>query len=121
MDRLGINRNTVREYWESYERSLNGGEWRVSREETFSLDLMQVILEVTLCILIAIFILVLFFCLAKKRKRNTMDTESMWMDLPTYDEVIREDMVEMKNLKDLPSYQDAVRKENETKVPLSTL
>ena len=45
----------------------------------------------------------------------------MWMDLPTYDEVIREDMVEMKNLKDLPSYQDAVRKENETKVPLSTL
>ena len=120
MDRLGINRNTVREYWESYERSLNGGEWRVSREETFSLELMQVMAP-TLCILIAIFILVLIFCLTKKRKRNTMDTERMWMDLPTYDEVIKLDMVEMKNLKDLPSYQDAVRKENETKVPLWTL
>ena len=112
MDPLDINRDRVRQYWESYERSLNGGEWRISTVQEFGLawsDTIQIILEVTLCILIAILLMVIYYCFAKKKKLHTMDTESMWVDPPTYDEF------ELENLKDLPSYQDAVRQENEKK------
>ena len=119
-DPLDYVRNRNKQYWESYERSLRGGEWRNSLNQTSGLhfdwsDIIQLILEVTLCILLALLLLVLYFCLNKRRRHHSADTENVWPDPPTYEDVIKKDNLELDSLEDLPTYLDAVKQESERK------
>lgn len=78
-------------------------------------EVTEIILEVTFCVLVAILILILYFCLTKKSKRAIDDSEKMVSGPPTYDDVITKERDELENLKDLPSYLDALRIEDEMK------
>ena len=85
----------------------------------FSLDswteVTEIILEVTFCILAVLLIILLYFCLTKKLKRAIDDSEKTVWGPPTYDDVIKKERDELENLKDLPSYLDALRIEDEMK------
>ena len=119
---MDINRNTINKYWESYEESLKGeqDQWRVIQEENYNhpsfykwTNITEIILEVTFCLLLAILIMILYFCINRKSKHHLEDSENSLSDPPAYDDVIKKDRDELANLKDLPSYLDALRIEDE--------
>merc|ERR1712141_570847 len=97
-------------WWDQIERQPS------SASHHFSLaswtEVTEIILEVTFCVLVAI----LIFCLTKKSKRAIDDSEKMVSGPPTYDDVITKERDELENLKDLPSYLDALRIEDEMKI-----
>merc|ERR1712179_273251 len=78
-DPLDYVRNRNKQYWESYERSLRGEEWDILNP-TSGLhfdrsDIIQLILEVTLCILLALLLLEL----------DSLE------DLPTYLDAVKQE------------------------------
>ena len=75
-------------------------------------DATEIILEVTLCILVALLIVILYFCMSKKNKGPIDDSEKTWSGPPTYDDVIKKERDELENL---PSYLDALKIEDEMK------
>ena len=75
-------------------------------------DATEIILEVTLCILVALLIVILYFCMSKKNKGPVDDSEKTWSGPPTYDDVIKKERDELENL---PSYLDALKIEDEMK------
>ena len=118
---MEINRDNIRKYWENYEMSRwDQIETQKSTYHHFSLaswtQVTEIILEVSLCLLLAILIVILYFCLSRKSKRPIVDSEKMVSGPPAYDDVIKEERDELENLKDLPSYLDAVRIEDEMKI-----
>ncbi len=78
-------------------------------------EVTEIILEVTLCLLLALLIIILYYCLSKKSKSPILDSEKVLAGPPTYDDVIMKERDELENLKDLPSYLDALRLEDELK------
>ena len=72
----------------------------------------QIILEVTLCILVALLIVLLIFCMRKKSKRHIEDFEKTLSGPPNYDDVIKKERDDLENL---PSYLDALKIEDEMK------
>merc|ERR1712066_221068 len=116
MDSLDVS---LKQYWKSWDGSLNGKEWQMSEEPELAVslydwsDVIEIILEMTLCLLLAILIVIVYYCINRQTKLNKVDEESVRSEPPTYEDVIKKDKDELENLKDLPSYLDAVRLESE--------
>ena len=135
MDSLDVS---LKDYWRSWDKSLTGKEWRSeggvkdywrwrvseqpeldSRYDWYDWsDVFEIFLEVTLCLLVAILFLIIYLCFNKKIKQNLVDTENVWPEPPTYEDVIKKDNDELENQTDLPSYVDAVRLETEVRTKL---
>ena len=116
---MDINTNHLKQYWESYEMR----RWdQIESQDTDASHLhfnfnrwtnvTEIILEVTLCLLVALLIVILYFCMRKKSKRCIDDSEKTLSGPPTYDDVIKKERDELENL---PSYLDALKIEDEMK------
>ena len=75
-------------------------------------EMTQIILEVTLCLLLVLLFIIIYFCTRQNSKRDLDDSEKMLSGPPTYDDVIKKERDDQENL---PSYLDALRIEDEMK------
>merc|ERR1712147_526182 len=117
INKMDLNTNSLRAYWENYERSLDGDPWDIfpDEEKAFGVqswtDILERLLEGLMVLIILILIVIILYCL-HRRKRGQVgdDLESGPAEKgpPGYEEVIEKEKAELECLKDLPSYQEAV-------------
>ena len=123
--------NSLRAYWENYERSLDGEPWGVLPDEddttAFGVDswtdILERLLEGFMVLIILILIVIILYCLHRRKRGQVgddLESGSAEKGPPGYEEVIEKEKAELECLKDLPSYQEAVSveisfSENESK------
>ena len=117
--KMDLNMNSLRAYWENYERSLDGEPWGVLLDEddtkAFGVDswtdILERLLEGFMVLIILILIVIILYC-RHRRKRgqvgDDLESGSAEKGPPGYEEVIEKEKAELECLKDLPSYQEAV-------------
>ena len=74
-------------------------------------DVVGLVLEIVLVFLIIVFVGVIFYCLDKRKASNNRDDDreaAAEVNPPKYEDVIKKDNDELENLKDLPSYLEAI-------------
>ena len=71
-------------------------------------DVSGLVLEAVLVFLIIILVGVTFYCLGKKKRNREEDKELGDPEPPNYEDVMKKDKEELENLKDLPSYLEAI-------------
>ena len=120
--KMDLNMNSLRAYWENYERSLDGAPWRVLLDEddtkAFGVDswtdILERLLEGFMVLIILILIVIILYCLHRRKRGqvgNDLEAGSVEKGPPGYEEVIEKEKAELECLKDLPSYQEAVSAE----------
>lgn len=128
---MDLNTNSLRAYWENYERSLDGEPWGILLDEddttAFGVeswtDMLERLLEGFMVLIILILIVIILYCLHRRKRGQVgddLESGSAEKGPPGYEEVIEKEKAELECLKDLPSYQDAVSveisfSENESK------
>ena len=116
MNSMAVDTESMRIYWENYQRSLDGDPldssdlFRDHLEEEWSYwaDVSGLVLEAVLVFLIIILVGVTFYCLGKKKRNRDEDKELGDPEPPNYEDVMKKDKEELENLKDLPSYLEAI-------------
>ena len=120
--KMDLNMNSLRAYWENYERSLDGEPWGVLLDEddtkAFGVDswtdILERLLEGFMVLIILILIVIILYCLHRRKRGqvgNDLEAGSVEKGPPGYEEVIEKEKAELECLKDLPSYQEAVSAE----------
>ena len=131
MSKMDLNTNSLRAYWENYERSLDGEPWGILLDEddttAFGVeswtDMLERLLEGFMVLIILILIVLILYCLHRRKRGQVgddLESGSAEKGPPGYEEVIEKEKAELECLKDLPSYQEAVSveisfSENESK------
>ena len=116
---MDLNTNSLRAYWENYERSLDGEPWGILLDEddttAFGLeswtDMLERLLEGFMVLIILILIVIILYCLHRRKRGQVgddLESGSAEKGPPGYEEVIEKEKAELECLKDLPSYQEAV-------------
>ena len=117
--KMDLNMNSLRAYWENYERSLDGEPWGVLLDEddttAFGVDswtdILDRLLEGFMVLIILILIVIILYCLHRRKRGQVgddLESGSAEKGPPGYEEVIEKEKAELECLKDLPSYQEAV-------------
>ena len=117
--KMDLNMNSLRAYWENYERSLDGEPWGVLLDEddtkAFGVDswtdILERLLEGFMVLIILILIVIILYCLHRRKRGQVgddLESGSAEKGPPGYEEVIEKEKAELECLKDLPSYQEAV-------------
>ena len=120
--KMDLNMNSLRAYWENYERSLDGEPWGVLLDEddtkAFGVDswtdILERLLEGFMVLIILILIVIILYCLHRRKRGQVgddLESGSAEKGPPGYEEVIEKEKAELECLKDLPSYQEAVSDE----------
>ena len=128
---MDLNTNSLRAYWENYERSLDGEPWGILLDEddttAFGVeswtDMLERLLEGFMVLIILVLIVIILYCLHRRKRGQVgddLESGSAEKGPPGYEEVIEKEKAELECLKDLPSYQEAVSveisfSENESK------
>ena len=119
MSKMDLNTNSLRAYWENYERSLDGEPWGILLDEddttAFGVeswtDKLERLLEGFMVLIILILIVLILYCLHRRKRGQVgddLESGSAEKGPPGYEEVIEKEKAELECLKDLPSYQEAV-------------
>merc|ERR1711983_591652 len=111
INKMDLNTNSLRAYWENYERSLDGDPWDVfpDEEKAFAVeswtDILERLLEGLMVLVILILIVIILYCLNRRKRGqvgNDLETGAAEKGPPGYEEVIEKEKAELACLKDLP-------------------